>query len=53
MSDFLLGLKCIFDNTWTLMSSINLPGTSVSIAAIAIGFFFCGFGIWFFRRQAQ
>ena len=37
MSDFMLAVESIFSNVWTLLTSINFPGTEMSIAQISIG----------------
>lgn len=37
MTDFVSAVECVFSNTWTLLTTIHFPGTSLSIAQISIG----------------
>lgn len=45
MSDFMLSVECLFSNTWMLLTSIDFPGTEMSIAQILVGAFMVGFSL--------
>ena len=45
MSDFVSVIECVFSNTWRIVTSVEYPGTGVSIAAICIGVFLAGLAI--------
>lgn len=42
---FIQCAECIFSNVWSLVTSVEYPGTGIPIAAIFVGVFLIGLAI--------